>query len=368
MLGSSIVKNLRTRFLRQQGYDLIGKRRFLSIFLDLHNSCNLACRMCHFGFKKDKPKSPHFIKMGDFKRLAENMFPFTSELALSPCTEPLFYQDFIGLLKVIGQYKIPYFWLMTNATLLTEEIVIELIKAETNRLLISFDSHIKEIYERIKIGSNFEKVVANIEMVNRLKQEHGTEYPKINFNCLLMRSNIEHVIEYLEFIKSIGGTKVGFFHVIIFKDALKMKGESLFHHKKIANKYLEKIPKKAREIGIEIERLPGKFFAGARSEERLNSKERPHGHDIPKCRYPWYLMVADCYGNIRPCEFWFGQESFGNSIEDSLNNIWNNSRYRRLRKELLTGRLTRSCCINCVSMSSLNGRVDDESAFLEVEG
>lgn len=368
MLSISKIKALGVGFLRQRGYDFAGRRRFLAVFLDLHNSCNLQCRMCHFGFKADKPKSPYFINLDDFKRLAESIFPFTSELALSPCTEPLFYNDFMGLLEVIEQYKIPNFWLMTNATLLSEEIARKLIKIKTTRLLISLDSHRKEIYEGIKIGSNFENVIRNIKMINRLKQECGSQYPQINLNCLLMRSNIEHVEEYLEFVKIIGVTKVGFFYPIIFKEALKMKGESLFYHKELANKYLEKILKKAKEIGVEIERLPEKFSIEPISGIRSNLEECHCKQNTQKCRYPWYLMVIDPYGNLRPCEFWFGQEPFGNLIKTPFAEIWNNDQYRRLRKELRTGKLSRACCVNCVSMSALDGRSDDTGAFAEVKG
>lgn len=357
---SAKIKDMGAAFLRQRGYDAVPKGRFLTVFLDLHNSCNLRCRMCHFGFRGDKPKDPYFMGLGDFKRLAGNVFAHTSELALSPCTEPMFHNDFLGLLKVVGQYGIPNFWLMTNASLLTEDIARELIRMKASRLLISLDSHKKEVYEGIKVGSDFERVVNNIKMLDRLKKESGVGYPEINFNCLLMRSNVEHVEEYLEFVKNIGGTKVGFFHVIVFKDALQMRGESLFHHKELANRYLEKIPKKAAELGIEIERLPEKFTVGRTALQREQAAQ--------KCRYPWYMAVVDCRGNLRPCEFWFGQEPFGNLVTTSCAKIWNNGKYRQLRKDLLGGALRRPCCAHCVSMSSLGGRSDDEKAFIEIEG
>lgn len=358
---ASKIRAMGADFLKRHGYDLARRRgKFLTVFLDLHDSCNLRCRMCHFGFRGDKPKDPYFIGLDDFKRIAENIFPHTSELALSPCTEPMFHNDFLGLLKILKPYQIPNFWLMTNASLLTEDIARELIRMKAKRVLISLDSHKKEVYEGIKVGSDFDNVTKNIKMLARLKQGSGAGYPEINFNCLLMRSNIEHVEEYLEFVKQIGGTKVGFFHVIVFKDALHMKGESLYHHKELANRYLEKIPKKAAELGIEIERLPEKFSVGAASAE--------HEQAAQKCRYPWYMAVVDCRGNLRPCEFWFGQEAFGNLVTTSFARIWNNRKYRQLRKELFSGALNRSCCAQCVSMSSLDGRSDDERAFIEIEG
>lgn len=347
--------------LRQKGFDPARRRgRFLTVFLDLHNSCNLRCRMCHFGFRGDKPNNPHFMGLEDFRRLADHVFAHTAELALSPCTEPMYHKDFLGFLKMIGPYQIPNFWLMTNASLLTEDIARELIRMKAKRLLISLDSHKKEVYEGIKVGSDFELVVKNIQMLDRLKRESGARCPEINFNCLLMRSNIEHVEEYLEFVKNIGGTKVGFFHVIVFKDALQMRGESLFHHKELANEYLEKIPKKAAELGIEIERLPEKFAVG-----RIAAG---HQQAAQKCRYPWHMAVVDCRGNLRPCEFWFGQEPFGNLVETPFVRIWNHGKYRQLRQDLLKGALRRSSCTHCVSMSSLDGRTDDENAFIEIEG
>lgn len=358
------LKTAAGRFLARRGYAPPGNERPLTVFLDLHDSCNLRCRMCHFGFRKDKPVNPHFISRDDFRRLADNVFPFTRELALSPCTEPLFHPDLSGILETIEPYKIPNFWLMTNANLLTREIAETLIRMKATRLLISLDSHKKEIYEGIKVGSDFERVVSNIKMLRDLKKARGAAHPEINVNCLLMRSNIEHVEGYLEFLRDIGVTKVGFFHVIVFKDADQMRGESLFHHQALANEYLDRIPRKAREAGIEIERLPEKFPLESPQASPVASKKGGG----PKCRYPWYLVVADHRGDFRPCEFWFGQEPFGNLVATPFAKMWNSGRYRRLRKELATGRLTRSCCLNCVSMSSPDGRSADEKAFVEVEG
>ena len=57
----------------------------------------------------------------------------------------------------------------TNATLLTAELSQGLIDAQLSHLLISFDSCTKNLLEKIRYGTDFGKVVANIKTLIELK-------------------------------------------------------------------------------------------------------------------------------------------------------------------------------------------------------
>ena len=44
--------------------------------------------------------------------------------------------------------------------------------------------------KRIRVGSNFEKLLSNIRAIKTVKDRLGSNVPHVHFNFVLMRSNI----------------------------------------------------------------------------------------------------------------------------------------------------------------------------------
>jgi len=341
------------------------RERFLTIFMDIQDTCNLHCKMCHFGFLGDHPKDPKQISLEDFKRFGNNVLYKTEEIAFSPCTDPLVHRNYSGLLDVLKTYNIPKMWMMTNLQLLTDEIAEKLVQMKFFRLLISMDSHKPEVYESIKRGAKFDILIKNIEMVNKYKRKYNSEYPLINFNFVLMNTSVSNYDGYLKFVKEIGGTSVGFFHVVVYKDVPKMKNESMWHHKKKYNEFYDKVIEDSRKYGVHIERLPDKFDLKNVFVKSANNQCKVNKYE-PKCRYPWYILVVYPNGTFKPCEFWFNQKPWGNLITDKFEDVWESEQYKKLRWEIAFHKPSRSCCQKCVSMADLKGNVNDPDAFREI--
>lgn len=69
-----------------------------------------------------------------------------------------------------------------------------------------------------------------------------------------------------------------------------------------------------------------------------------------KCFMPKNNLVIDVDGNILLCcNDFFGRYKMGNIKEKSLIEIWNDARYRRLRKEISEGKFTLEICKKCSS-------------------
>ncbi|MBP7652286.1 SPASM domain-containing protein [Candidatus Dependentiae bacterium] len=339
------------------------RERFLTIFMDIQDTCNLHCKMCHFGFLGDHPKDPKQIKLDDFKKFGDNVLYKTEEIAFSPCTDPLVHSNYSGLLDILKNYNVPKMWMMTNLQLLTEEIAEKLVRMKFYRLLISMDSYKKNIYEDIKRGAKFEVLIKNIEMINNFKKKYNTEYPLINFNFVLMNTSVSNYDGYLKFVKEIGGTSVGFFHVVVYKDVKEMSSESMWHHKEKYNEFYDKVIIDSKKYGVSIERIPEKFNL---KDESLNHIKPETNKFEPKCRYPWYILVVYPNGTFKPCEFWFNQKPWGNLINDKFEEIWESDQYKKLRWEIAFNKPSRTCCRKCVSMSDLKGNVNDPDSFREI--
>src|SRR3954452_5713579 len=84
-------ERLRERLSWQRPED--GQSRFLNVFMDQNNRCNLKCRMC--GFSDDRVDALPKVDMPRalFDRIADQLFPRASYVALSLMTEPFMTRD-----------------------------------------------------------------------------------------------------------------------------------------------------------------------------------------------------------------------------------------------------------------------------------
>jgi sulfatase maturation enzyme AslB (radical SAM superfamily) len=68
---------------------------------------------------------------------------------------------------------------ISNGSLLTEPVVRDMIDAGLDAINISVDASGKEVFEATRIGLKYDKVIANIERLVRLRAEAGQRRPKL---------------------------------------------------------------------------------------------------------------------------------------------------------------------------------------------
>ena len=153
--------------------------RPLKLEMDIVNQCNLRCIMCHFSSESISKRKKAELSLEDFSRIAEQLFPLCSHVSLSISTEPLLHSQLEQILKITGKYKIPFVYMHTNANLLNERIINQLIESKFSQLSISIDGATKATYEYIRIGGKFDKLIANIEAINRAKEKAGSITPHL---------------------------------------------------------------------------------------------------------------------------------------------------------------------------------------------
>jgi radical SAM protein with 4Fe4S-binding SPASM domain len=74
----------------------------------------------------------------------------------------------------------------TNGTRLNEKLIHQVLKSGMTELVFSVDSHYKEEFESLRVGANFESVVANIK---KFKEIRDMDYP--NSTCITRASGVQ---------------------------------------------------------------------------------------------------------------------------------------------------------------------------------
>ena len=180
------------KFLNE--YEIASKQTILkskprNLMVVLSNKCNLACIMCRA--IQNKWEFPQ-------ERLKEikELFPYL-ERVLWQGGEILLLPYFKNLLKESLKYPNIKQAILTNFQLANEEI-INLIVKNNIELRISIDGVTKNIYEKIRKGGSFQRLIDNINLLNDIRKQNDTQM-SLNLSVVVMRENYNCLVDFIDF-------------------------------------------------------------------------------------------------------------------------------------------------------------------------
>ena len=180
------------------------------INLDIESSsaCNLRCPMCprtkavNEKGKLDR-QSQHF-DFDLYKRLIDEAADIgVYALKLNWLGEPLMNPRIVDMVRYAKEKGIEDVQMNTNAVLLSEKMSRELISAGLDGLFISFDSPYKEAYEKIRIGANYESVLANIIRFHEIRAEMKSMNPVTRISMIKMSEDDGSVEAFIELFRDV---------------------------------------------------------------------------------------------------------------------------------------------------------------------
>src|SRR5205823_8853798 len=69
--------------------------------------------------------------------------------------------------------------MISNGSLITERIARGMIEAGLDAINITIDASGKDVFESTRVGLNYDKVIANVERLVRIRAELGRRRPKL---------------------------------------------------------------------------------------------------------------------------------------------------------------------------------------------
>lgn len=146
----------------------------LYLLIEPTSICNLRCTMC---FQTDKSfRKKEFMGMMSwelFTKLADQAKDNDCRaITLASRGEPTLHSDFGKMLHYLNDAGILDIKINTNATRLNEKIINDILSAGVSECVFSIDAADKETYEKIRVGANFEKVVANVRLFHKIREKN----------------------------------------------------------------------------------------------------------------------------------------------------------------------------------------------------
>lgn len=186
------IKSHRIKFL---GLYLLHKlnKRYLAVNLDPVMACNLRCKMCYFTDADYVKTLKGQFKESELEQVARTIFNRALKLQIGCGTEPTLYKKLPELVALGKRYNVPYISLTTNANLLTEEKIEELLKAGLNEFTISLHGVTKKSYEGFMKKASYEKFHNAFKAFAKFKPHY---HFKVRINYTFNKDNFYELQEF----------------------------------------------------------------------------------------------------------------------------------------------------------------------------
>ena len=193
------------------------------------------------------------------------------------------------------------------------------------RVFVSLDGATKETYEKIRVGSDFDKVIRNVKKFIELKQWYRSPTPEMCFRMAIFKDNVHEVEKFIELIHSFGPrkdlgdkTEINLVGLLEFKETRGWECE-------VPQDVQKRVRQKCKEYGFTLNWSHPSHDADAKPPlEFCLAWTEPYiimgGYVIPCC--------AVVMSNRRK---FLEEQAFGNINELPLRDIWNSDRFKEFR-------------------------------------
>ena len=313
--------------------------------IQFSNFCNMSCIMCWDGNNPKTRKTDASL----LDRIGEQLGPHLSVVTPYSGSEPLVL-TWDETREMAKKYGI-LLCITTNVQFLDEEKFHEL-KDIAETLILSIDSHIPAVFEKIRPRSNSKKVFDNLETAVRLSVENNLE---CIINVVFMTQNAPMLTDTLNYFADLGVQNVNVIQLLDVNANSRMY-DPLIHY---SEEYVAWIKKtaiataKQRKFRLiwsvsgyaEFDfREPGFIVPKSRKQWNDDWDEQAKLFFPGFCRNAYGRLRVDSDGDISPCCYATqGELSLGNIQHQDFDEIWNSTEAQDLRRGMFSGDVPALC-------------------------
>jgi len=282
-------------------------KKFPEVFrLDISSVCNLSCIHCPSGHEDKKDMGimdmeTFMIILGYIKKYKPRVVVFYHS------GEPFLNKNIFQMIKLVKESGVNFTKVVTNGTLITEELIPKIINSGLDQIEFSLDGNSIEENNEIRLGCNYTKVSKIIKTLISEKLKNSSKSPSVVIANTQIPYEKELKIECIapEYIKT---------DFAEYLDFIEIKST----YSIVWPAYKNNLKKYKIKTGY-------------------SNKNDYCDHPISTITFLWDGGVVPCCYDIT------GIYKLGNIKEESLEEIWNNQSYKNLRNSIVTKKLIPLC-------------------------
>jgi radical SAM protein with 4Fe4S-binding SPASM domain len=296
----------------------------LPAFIDIepNNYCNFRCPHCQVTYWS-KPRT----NLDEEKLNAVlAQFPSLINVKLQGMGEPLLNKQTLPMLEAIHRRGIKT-EIVTNGSVMTDTVRDTLLALGTE-VHFSIDGATEDVFQSIRVGSSFNKVLENIK---RLTSARRGKQQILAARTVVTNQNAFQLADIVRLVADLKLDRLTL--QLIMTDWGKTDMARVNAPKRVAiSPELDEQSKKAK---AEAERvaLP------------LEIKTDDKYSRVKKCRWPWKSAYIASNGDVIPCCILADSDTvkMGNVFEEDFATIWNSEKYQELRRQIKAHDLPSFC-------------------------
>lgn len=168
------------------------------LVLELTNACNLNCIMCG---RNAANFAPTFFKVEWLEKFVPIMNKI-EEVSMFGWGEPTVHPKFVEILKWLDNYPARKYFCTNGMRLAALED--EIFNRHVDIIAISLDGANAETNNKIRRGSNFDKIISSLKSIVARKKRLGLERPYMNFVFCAMASNYRELPDLVRVAAQVG--------------------------------------------------------------------------------------------------------------------------------------------------------------------
>ena len=314
---------------------------FLPTSIDVEpiDTCNFACDHCqvtHWTRKVTRLTTERLLSI-------LRQLPMLRQFKLQGMGEPLLNRHLIEMLEE-GEIGGSAISIITNGSVYTENIAQRLSSLRGTTIIISMDGATAETFEAIRVNGNFQKVVDNVaDMVRRRGRR---VWPGIELRSVITLRNAHELSDLVRLAKRLGvdrltaTTRLGDWGKEELEGSIQPIDVSRDDSR--VDQSIRESREVAAEIGMPLSVEHGQWYSKAN-----------------RCAWLWQSSYIAANGDVVPCCHIADSSvvKMGNVFDEPFADIWNNDKYRELRRRI-AGDDIPHYCRSCYGMKPVAASMD----------
>ena len=330
---------LQNKFLNEyeiacKKFVLKSKPRTLQIVL--FDKCVFNCIMC-----TQKDKKYNYLLPERYMEETFHLLPYVDSVIWQG-GEVFLWDNFIPVLNLTSRYKRITQSIITNFQTITKNQIKSLSQINNLKLIISIDGSTKKLYEDIRCGSSFDRLIDNINLLNKYRLKYKTDI-SLHINFVVMHENYNDILNIISFAKKYMFESVSY---IKCRETKNYNNRITDYDKICIDRLLNfaTIKSVKDNIQVNVEYLS--------SILKNKNKIKNIKTDTLVCKLPFYkLLLAEDFGFAPECSC-FKRFDYNNK-NISMKQMWNSNLMQKYRKHVLETEDNSSICnSNCLYYAS----------------
>ncbi len=283
--------------------------------IEPNTGCNLKCLECPTGQNNiTRPKGN--LNFNNFKLIVDDIESIATYVTLYLQGEPYLNKQFFDMVKYLDNKNI-FSSTSTNGHYLSSDFAKQTVESKLDKLIISLDGTTQEVYEKYRVGGEFNKVIEGINNINHWKEKLNSRTPYIELQFIVFSHNEHQISE----VKTLGKE--------LKVNEVSIKTAQVYDFENNTNL----IPDNSKY---------SRYRKDANGQYQINNKFKNSCHRL------WNTSVITWDGNVLPCCYdKDADHNFGNILTNSFSDIWRDKEANNFRQSLIKSRTSIDICQNC---------------------